>query len=102
MSSGDFLLWNSLTVHGSVYSQNENFSRSSITAHAIPQSDAALYINQDKLKSQSEDLGNSFIFRDNCQSKFKNRLKFKFHSQFPKVFTFLRNKKQSLKFNIFK
>lgn len=97
LSTGDFLLWNSLTVHGSIDSQNENFSRSSITAHAIPESHKALYINSDKLKLQSDNLGHCFIFRDKCQSKFKNRLKFKLHSQFPNFFSFLRDIKKLFK-----
>ena len=38
MNVGDILFWNSRTIHGSLDSQNANFSRSSITLHAIPQS----------------------------------------------------------------
>jgi phytanoyl-CoA hydroxylase len=37
LECGDVLLWNSRTVHGSLPTQDEKFSRKSLTAHFLPQ-----------------------------------------------------------------
>jgi phytanoyl-CoA hydroxylase len=98
MAIGDVLFWNSWTIHGSIDSQNKNFSRPSITMHAIPQSHKFLQFHSRKMYLQTDDLENSLIYRPKDQSKLKNRLILKFETHFPSFFYWL--KKQAIKFLI--
>jgi len=92
MAIGDVLFWNSWTIHGSIDSQNKNFSRSSITMHAIPESHKFLQFHSRKMDLKTDDLGNSFIYRPKDQSKFKNRLVLKIETHFPGFFYWLKKK----------
>jgi len=92
MAIGDVLFWNSWTIHGSIDSQNQNFSRSSITMHAIPENHKFLQFHSRKMDLQTDDLGNSLIYRPKDQSKFKNRLVLKIETHFQAFFTGLRKK----------
>ena len=92
MGAGDVLLWNSWTIHGSIDSQNTNFSRSSITMHAIPENRKFLQFHSRKMDLQTDDLGNSLIYRPKDQSKFKNKLILKIESNFPTLFYWLKKK----------
>ena len=98
MAIGDVLFWNSWTIHGSIDSQNKNFSRSSITMHAIPESHKFLQFHSRKMYLQTDDVENSLIYRPKDQSKLKNRLILKFETHFPSFFYWL--KKQAIKFLI--
>ena len=95
MATGDFLLWNSWTIHGSRDSQSKTFSRSSITMHAIPETHKFLQFHSRKIDVPTDDLGNSLIYRPKDQSKFKNRLILTIESRFPGIFYWL--KKQAIK-----
>lgn len=92
MGIGDVLFWNSWTIHGSIDSQNKNFSRSSITMHAIPESDKFLQFHSRKMNLPTDDLENSLIYRPKDQSKFKNRLILKIETHFPAFFYWLKKK----------
>ena len=92
MGIGDVLFWNSWTIHGSIDSQNKNFSRSSITMHAIPESDKFLQFHSRKMNLPTDDLENSLVYRPKDQSKFKNRLILKIESHFPTFFYWLKKK----------
>ena len=61
MAKGDVLFWNSWTIHGSIDSQNPNFSRSSITMHAIAESHKFLQLHSKKIDLKTDDLKNSLI-----------------------------------------
>jgi phytanoyl-CoA hydroxylase len=98
MDAGDVLFWNSRTIHGSLDSQSANFSRSSITMHAIPQSHKLLQFHSRKIELQVDDLRNSLIYRPKDQSKFKNKLIFFIESNFSSIFYWL--KKQAIKLMI--
>ena len=98
MAKGDVLFWNSWTIHGSIDSQNPNFSRSSITMHAIAESHKFLQLHSKKIDLKTDDLKNSLIYRPKDQSKFKNRLIFKIESEFPSFFYWL--KKKAVKYMI--
>ena len=98
MTKGDILFWNSWTIHGSIDSQNSDFSRSSITMHAIAESHKFLQLHSKKMDLQTDDLENSLIYRPKDQSKFKNRLIFKIESEFPSFFYWL--KKKAVKYMI--
>ncbi len=92
MAAGDVLFWNSRTIHGSLDSQSNEYSRSSITMHAIPSSDKFLQFQIRKTTLKTEDLGNSYIYRPKDQSKFNNRLVLKVESIFPNLFYWLKKK----------
>ena len=92
MAIGDVLFWNSWTIHGSIDSQNKNFSRSSITMHAIPESHKFLQFHTRHIDLKTEDLGNSLISRPKDQSKFRNRLVLKLETHFPNFFYWLKRK----------
>ena len=92
MAIGDVLFWNSWTIHGSIDSQNQNFSRSSITMHAIPENHKFLQFHSRKMDLQTDDLGNSLIYRPKDQSKFKNRLVLKIETHFPNFFYWIKKK----------
>ncbi|MDA7594118.1 phytanoyl-CoA dioxygenase family protein [Candidatus Pelagibacter sp.] len=92
LEAGDVLLWNSWTIHGSIDSQNEEFSRSSITLHAIPESHIFLEYHARKTDLQTDDLGNSVIYRPKDQSKLINRLVLNFETNFPNFFYWLKKK----------
>ena len=92
MAIGDVLFWNSWTIHGSIDSQNQNFSRFSITMHAIPENHKFLQFHSRKMDLQTDDLGNSLIYRPKDQSKFKNRLVFKIETHFPNFFYWIKKK----------
>ena len=98
MNFGDMLFWNSWTIHGSINSQSKTFSRSSITMHAIPESHKFLQFHSRKMDLQTNDLGNSVIYRPKDQSKFKNRLILKIETYFPNFFYWL--KKKAIKYLI--
>jgi len=92
MAAGDVLFWNSWTIHGSIDSQNKNFSRSSITMHAIPAKRKFLQFHTRKIDLPTDDLGNSLIYRPKDQSRFSNRLILKIETYFPNIFYWLKKK----------
>ena len=98
MNFGDMLFWNSWTIHGSIDSRSKTFSRSSITLHAIPESHKFLQFHSRKMNLQTDDLGNSVIYRPKDQDKFKNRLILKIETYFPTFFYWL--KKNAIKYLI--
>ena len=100
LNSGDILFWNSRTIHGSLDTQNDIFSRSSITMHAIAESHKFLQFHSRKMKIKTDDLGNSLVYRPKDQSKFKNRVILGAESHFPKIFNWL--KKEAIKILISK
>ena len=85
MDVGDFLLWNSRTIHGSLNSQSNKFSRSSITMHALPESHSFLQYHSRLMNTPTDDLGNSLIYRPKDQSKLKNRLILAIESHVPTI-----------------
>ena len=95
LSSGDVLLWNSWTIHGSLNSHSKTHSRSSITMHAIPESHKFLQLHSRLIDVPTDDLGSSLIYRPKDQSKFKNRLVLATESYFPGIFYWI--KKQAIK-----
>ena len=91
MNVGDILFWNSRTIHGSLDSQNANFSRSSITLHAIPQSHKLLQFHARELELKTDDLENSLVHRPKDQAKILNKIILSIESNFPKPFYWLKN-----------
>ena len=91
LDCGDVLLWNSLTIHGSLDSQSITNSRSSITFHAI-RSSSKFFVLRNSLRNLASDKSFPFnIFRPKDQNKKLNRLIYYFESSFPKVFYKIKN-----------
>ena len=95
MNIGDILFWNSRTIHGSLDSQNANFSRSSITLHAIPQNHKLLQFHARELELKTDDLENSLVHRPKDQAKILNKIILSIETNFPKPFYWL--KKMAIK-----
>ena len=92
MATGDVLFWNSWTIHGSLNSQSKTHSRSSITMHAIPESQKFLQLHSRLIDISTDDLGDSLIYRPKDQAKFKNRLILTTESYFPNIFYWIKKK----------
>lgn len=61
MKKGDVLFWNSRTIHGSLHTQDQRFSRKSLTAHYMP---------------AEFKFGNVFLIKDPLEYKTYNGMKF--------------------------
>ncbi len=91
LDAGDVLLWNSLTIHGSLDSQSETNTRSSITFHAICSSSKFMVL-RNTLRKLSFDKNYPFnIYRPKDQNKKRNRIIFLIESNFPRVFYKVKN-----------
>tara|TARA_Y100000991_G_C21970897_1_gene349392 strand:- start:76 stop:1068 length:993 start_codon:yes stop_codon:yes gene_type:complete len=86
LNVGDILLWNSLTIHGSLDSQNEVFSRSSITFHAV-RSNSKFLVMRSSLRSLEAETNLPFcLYRPKDQTKMISRIILNFESKFPESF----------------
>lgn len=86
LNVGDVLLWNSLTIHGSLDSQNEFFSRSSITFHAV-RSNSKFLVFRTSLRSLKAENNLPFcLYRPKDQKKLISRIMLNLESKFPKFF----------------
>ncbi len=91
MDKGDILIWNSLTIHGSLDSQNKQNSRSSITFHAI-KSSSKFQVFRNILRKLNYDKSYPFfIFRPKDLSQTNNKIIFFMEKNFPKLFYKLKN-----------
>jgi phytanoyl-CoA hydroxylase len=86
LQKGDILFWHAFTIHGSLDSQHEHHSRSSITCHAIPDSHRFLQLHTRVLDLPTDAVQDVRMFRPKDLSKLKNRIVFSAEARFPKVF----------------
>jgi phytanoyl-CoA hydroxylase len=86
LAQGDVLFWNALTIHGSLDSQDPQYSRSSITCHAIPNSRRFLQLQTRKLDVSTDDLDGTRIYRPKDLGSLRNRLIFQVETRFPSAF----------------
>ena len=77
MKKGDVLFWNSKTVHGALPTQDQHFSRKSLTAHYIPShyQFGNLFTTKDYIAYQSYN-GVKF-YRNQPDYSFANSVKYK-------------------------
>jgi phytanoyl-CoA hydroxylase len=94
MSKGDVLFWNSLTIHGSLNSQDPVRSRSSITCHAIPRSRRFLQLQSRLHVLATEEVNGTAIYRPKDLASVANRAVFFVETTFPRFFYWL--KKQAI------
>jgi phytanoyl-CoA hydroxylase len=92
LKKGDVLFWNALTIHGSLDSSDPYNSRSSITCHAIPFGKNFLQLQTRKIVLTTDKVNEVYVYRPKDLSKFKNKLIFKFESNFPKIFYWIKKK----------
>jgi phytanoyl-CoA hydroxylase len=86
LQKGDILFWHAFTIHGSLDSQDEQHSRSSITCHAIPNSHRFLQLHSRVLDLPTDQVKGTRIFRPKDLARHRNRLIFAFESNFPRLF----------------
>ena len=97
LDKGDILLWNSLTIHGSLDSQSETNSRSSITFHVI-RSSSKFQVLRNIFRNLKSDQNYPFgIYRPKDLNKKKNRIIFFLESNFSGIFYKLKNMAIELK-----
>ncbi len=98
LDKGDILIWNALTIHGSLDSQSKVNSRSSITFHAI-KSSSKFQIFRNILRKLNYDKNYPFfIFRPKDLSKKSNKIIFFLEKNFPKIFYKLKD--SAIEFNV--
>lgn len=73
LKKGDAIFWNAFTIHGSLGTQHEAHSRSSMTAHAIPASHKFLKLNHIVVDVPTEDLGNVLLYSAKDMAGFRHR-----------------------------
>lgn len=86
LQQGDILFWHAFTIHGSLDSQDERHSRSSITCHAIPDSHRFLQLHTRVFDLPTDTLQGVRMFRPKDLSKLKNRMVFTVETHFPNAF----------------
>lgn len=86
LKKGDVLFWNSLTIHGSLDSQDPQHSRSSITCHAIPRSHLFLSLQTRLLDVSTDEVNGTNVFRPKDLRALRNRLIFHVETNFPSFF----------------
>ena len=91
LDKGDILLWNSLTIHGALDSQNKMYSRSSITFHAIKSSSKFQVLRNIFRKLNYDRNYPFFIYRPKDLSRNRNKIIFFIEKNFPKIFYQLKN-----------
>jgi phytanoyl-CoA hydroxylase len=92
LQAGDVLFWNSLTVHGSLESDNPQSSRSSITCHAIPAGDLFLQFQSKKRALRCESVNGVQIAAPKDLARRGTRVAHRLECSFPRLFQFIRNK----------
>ena len=98
LDKGDVLIWNALTIHGSLDSQSKSNSRSSITFHAI-KSSSKFRVFRNILRKLNYDKNHPFfIFRPKDLSKKRNKIIFFLEKNFPNTFYKLKN--AAIEFNV--
>ena len=85
LNQGDILIWNARTMHGSLASNDEKHSRSSITCHVIPNSDRFLQLHSRSLMPKVERVNDTWLWRPKDQTELKSRVILWLESTFPRV-----------------
>lgn len=91
LKKGSVLFWNALTIHGSLDSQDEQHSRSSITCHAIPESHKFLQLQSIVRDVPVQDMGNALIYAPKDLAIGRNRAIKWVEWNFPKSFHALKS-----------
>jgi phytanoyl-CoA hydroxylase len=90
LRKGDVLFWNSKTIHGSLQTKQPEYSRSSLTAHYIPESHKYLQFQARILPLNLLSYNGIDVHHPKTLQLFKNRCILFFETRFPKVFQALK------------
>ena len=91
LEKGDVIFWNSKTIHGSLASQSEKNSRSSITCHSIPQSEKLLQYQKYIKPMDIIEINGIKINCPKNMNKLKNKIIMKLEMQFPNLYSKIRS-----------
>ncbi len=86
LAAGDVLFWNAKTIHGSLITVDESRSRSSLTAHYIPESHNFLQFQSRIKKLKLKKYNGINIHCPKDQERLVNKLTLFFESRFPLPF----------------
>ena len=90
LTKGDVLFWNSKTVHGSLETRQPEYSRSSLTAHYIPESHRHLQFQSRILPMDLRPYNGMNVSHPKTLQSFKNRSILFIETRFPKTFQTLK------------
>ncbi len=92
LAKGDVLLWNAKTIHGSLGTNQPDHSRSSLTAHFIPEADRFLQF-QSRIKPLKLSPHRGLqMHRPKDQDRLRNRAILAVETTFPKSYQFVRDR----------
>ena len=86
LQQGDVLLWNSLTIHGSLATQDPKHSRASVTCHAIPESHRFLQLQARIMKLDLMCANGVSVHCPKDLRRLTNRAIFYFETHHPQTF----------------
>ena len=90
LSKGDLLIWHSKTIHGSLDTQDNNSSRSSVTIHAIPNKHNFLQQQTRVINTKTDQIGNVHFYRPKDQASYINKFIKYIESTIPTPFYLLK------------
>jgi phytanoyl-CoA hydroxylase len=86
LKKGDVLFWNARTIHGSLATKQPEYSRSSLTAHYIPESSQHIQFQSRILKMDLRSYNGVNVSHPKTLQSFRNRCILFFETRFPKTF----------------
>ena len=92
LAQGDVLLWNARTIHGSLGTNQPEASRSSMTAHFIPEADRFLQFQSRIKPLKLSPHGGLQMHRPKDQDRLRNRTMLAVETKFPKSYQFVRDR----------
>jgi len=88
LREGDVLFWNAKTIHGSLKTTQPSFSRSSLTAHFIPESHRFLQFQSRIKPLKNKDIMGWQVNHPKSLDRLGSRLVLAVETSFPKAFQF--------------
>ena len=86
LQKGDVLFWNSRTIHGSLETKQPEFSRSSLTAHFIPDSSRFLQFQSRIKKLNLSQYNQMNVHSPKNADKLRQKIILKIETSFPRAF----------------
>lgn len=92
LACGDVVLWNARTIHGSLTTNQPDFSRSSLTAHFIPAQDRFLQFQSRIKRTALADYKGLVVQKPKNQDLARHRAILALETSFPKSYKFVRDR----------
>jgi phytanoyl-CoA hydroxylase len=90
LNKGDVLFWHSKTIHGSLETRQPDFSRSSLTAHYIPESHRFLQFQSKIKQTRMKAFGGWLVNHPKSLDTPRAKAILYFETRFPRSFQFLK------------